>query len=58
MVYLRRSGHRLSEGVAARPPKGFEDVDAQRAQFLDQLGTRLRQVDAPLAEDVRRAVTQ
>ncbi|MNW10727.1 hypothetical protein D3C71_2080020 [compost metagenome] len=43
---------------AACPPKGFEDFDTQGAKFFDPLRPWLRQVNVPLAEDVRWVVAQ
>ena len=50
MFTLQRVGQRVNNciGFAACPPKGFEDFDAQGAQFFDPLRARLRQVDVPL----------
>jgi len=45
-------------GCAACPPKGFDDVDTQRAQRFDPVRARLRQVDVPLAENMRWVVAQ
>ncbi|MNP64048.1 hypothetical protein D3C76_1595150 [compost metagenome] len=58
MGRLRRQRGRGGFVCAAGPPKGFEYVDAQRAQLLDPLCPGLRQVDGPLAKDVRRVVAQ
>ncbi|MOA35250.1 hypothetical protein D3C78_1566890 [compost metagenome] len=54
----QRQGFRIRFRSAAGPPKGFEDVDTQRAQFLDPLLARLRQVDVPLTEGARRVIAQ
>ncbi|MNH36505.1 hypothetical protein D3C79_973010 [compost metagenome] len=58
MDSLRGQGSVGRFNCAACPPKGLEYVDAQRAQFLDPLRPWLRQVDVPLAEDVRWVVAQ
>jgi len=60
MFKLQRVGQRVSNGVgfAACPPKGFENLDAQGAQFIDPFLTRLRQIDTPLTHRMRRAVSQ
>ncbi|MNP61485.1 hypothetical protein D3C76_1566790 [compost metagenome] len=58
MDSLRGQGGGGRFDCAACPPKGFDDLDAQGAQFLDPVRARLRQVDTPLAEDMRWVVAQ